>query len=183
MWTVWPTVQAEQCHCATLGPSAVHTPTPGVKARRFAQIYAPTLAVRCRFAMKPRQGVVPHRGPTSGDQRLFYEVHAVLAEEHLLAHEEGRRTGDAADDRMLRDGLEPRLDVLTFDQRLEVLGPQARAAQHGRKLGWVAQVLGFAPHGVEDRVAIAEEAGVFGQGGAPRIRCRVLIGKCGVKLN
>src|SRR4051794_22729018 len=90
-------------------------------------------------------------------QRLFDKIHTVLAEEHLLAHEEGGCAEDAALYGGFRCGLQARLHVIALDQRLEIGGLQACAAQNRDKLRRIAEILRLAPHGVEHRVAVGHE--------------------------
>src|SRR4051812_14143633 len=107
----------------------------GGRARQAAEAYVlrATLpvdhragaAVRLRCAVVDREAgrsarmpPLPWRPPrrrtrwlTNREQRLANEVEPVLAEEHRVADEEGRRAEDAARDRFLRGGDELRLHL------------------------------------------------------------------------
>src|SRR5579859_8232979 len=104
--------------------------------------------------LEPRWEEAPKFSRWRQKERFLDEINAVLAEEHFLAHEEGRRAEHPARHSSLGGGLEPFLDVLALHKGLEVVRLQAGAADHRREFRRLGEVLGLPPHGVEDHVAI-----------------------------
>ena len=103
----------------------------------------------------------------AAQERLLDEVEPVLAEEHLVTDEKGRRAEDAALHGGLGIFLEPRLDRILAGARLEAASVEPAAIEHALHHRVVAHVETVAPHRRPDDLVVAcEIALLFGHHGA-----------------